>query len=399
MASPCRVIQPLCLGGLVTYFKPGQTVITETEAYWFAGGIVLCSLAPVITFHPTILYMFQMGMKIRLGCCAMLYQKALRVTKSTAMDGFDGRLINLMSNDVSKFDVGLSLVYDLWKGPLELFVLGYFIYQEIGYAGLVGIGCLISFIPLQIWLGKKAAHFRMQTAMRTDKRVRFMNEIIQGIQVIKMYTWEKSFAKIVDAIRRQETKTIRGTLFIRGTCISFNLVSRVCIFFSLVTYLYTGEVLSARKVFMITSYFSYLYGSMLHFWSLALTSMAETIVSCRRVQEFLLMPESKDEIMERRIQACEEKAAGKQAGREEVEPLTKNGGLNLIGSLDIGKRLANGNGNANFNQIISRRCVNEKALKCGVILDSGTALWWSEEAKQKNIGQLNIVWDFVDLID
>lgn len=139
----------------------------------------------------------------------------------------------------------------------------------------------------------------MQTAKRTDKRCRFMNEIIQGIQVIKMYTWESSFAKIVDTIRRQEIKAIRGSLFIRGTLKSFNLITKVCIFLSLVTYLlYTDEPFTARRVFIVTSYFNYLYGSMLHFWSLALTSIAEAVVSAKRVQTFLEYPEVNRELLE-----------------------------------------------------------------------------------------------------
>lgn len=52
------------------------------------------------------------------------------------------------------------------------------------------------------YVGKKAAQLRLKTAKRTDLRVKIMNEIILGMQVIKMYAWEKSFAVMVDKIRK-----------------------------------------------------------------------------------------------------------------------------------------------------------------------------------------------------
>lgn len=44
--------------------------------------------------------------------------------------------------------------------------------------------------------------FRAKTAVLTDERIKVMNEIISGIRVIKMYTWEEPFAKLVADIRR-----------------------------------------------------------------------------------------------------------------------------------------------------------------------------------------------------
>lgn len=71
-----RVIQPQCLGGLVTYFTASESEnISKNDAYLYAAGIVLCSLISITVFHPFILYAFQLGMRIRLTCCSLIYKK------------------------------------------------------------------------------------------------------------------------------------------------------------------------------------------------------------------------------------------------------------------------------------------------------------------------------------
>jgi ATP-binding cassette subfamily C (CFTR/MRP) protein 4 len=46
------------------------------------------------------------------------------------------------------------------------------------------------------------AHQRLSVAQKTDHRIRLMNDIICGIQIIKLYTWEKPFAQLVDLSRK-----------------------------------------------------------------------------------------------------------------------------------------------------------------------------------------------------
>ena len=43
---------------------------------------------------------------------------------------------------------------------------------------------------------------RVETASKTDRRIRLMNEIVCGIKVIKMYCWEKPFSLLVDDARK-----------------------------------------------------------------------------------------------------------------------------------------------------------------------------------------------------
>lgn len=52
------------------------------------------------------------------------------------------------------------------------------------------------------YFGKLASVFRLKVAIRTDERVRLMNEIIGAIQVIKMYAWEVPFQKMVALARK-----------------------------------------------------------------------------------------------------------------------------------------------------------------------------------------------------
>jgi len=61
--------------------------------------------------------------------------------------------------------------------------------------------CLINNF-VAAYFGKLIAKLRKKIAVRTDDRMRLMSEIVSGIQVIKMYAWEKPFAKLVEVARR-----------------------------------------------------------------------------------------------------------------------------------------------------------------------------------------------------
>jgi len=58
-------------------------------------------------------------------------------------------IINLMSNDVNRFDVSVIYLPFLWLGPLETFVSIFFLWQEVGVSSVIGVGTLLVFIPLQ----------------------------------------------------------------------------------------------------------------------------------------------------------------------------------------------------------------------------------------------------------
>ncbi|XP_014258970.1 probable multidrug resistance-associated protein lethal(2)03659 isoform X2 [Cimex lectularius] len=119
-----------------------------------------------------------------------------------------------------------------------------------------------------------------------------MNEIISGIQVIKMYTWEKPFANLVSEARKKEIKYISKSSYIRGILLSFIVFhSRASIFCTIIAYALFGNNISAEKVFVLASFYNTLRQTMTVFFPLAITQTAEGRISVKRIREFLLLDE------------------------------------------------------------------------------------------------------------
>lgn len=99
------------------------------------------------------------------------------------------------------------------------------------------------FVVFVVYVGKLMGKIRASISTRTDKRVKLMNEIISGIQVIKMYAWEKSFEKIVKMARLDEVKRISNASQLRGvfsTCVV--ILERSSLFFTIICFVLQGKV-------------------------------------------------------------------------------------------------------------------------------------------------------------
>ena len=287
-----KLTQPIFLGGLVAYYSSQSDFSDITEAYLYAGAVVLCSAINVLFTHGYMLSNLTTGMKLRVSACSMIYRKSLRLSKTALGDTTVGQVVNLLSNDVGRLDLAVLFIHYLWIGPLETILATYLMYREIGISAIFGVIFLLLFIPLQAYLGKKTSVLRLRTALRTDERVRLMNEIVQGIQVIKMYTWEKPFSGLVALARKKEIKVIRYVSYIRGILLSFIMfTTRVSIFISLVGYALLGNILTAKQAFVVTAYYNLLRATMTVFFPQGISQVAETLVSVRRIQKFMLYDE------------------------------------------------------------------------------------------------------------
>ncbi|KAF5296286.1 hypothetical protein FQR65_LT10282 [Abscondita terminalis] len=312
-----RVSQPVLIGLLIRYFDPrnksnqnladsprylkrvfnyetkSQPPITFTEAVIYGICIFVTSLLVTSTLHPVMMGVIHLGMKVRVACCSLIYRKVLRLKIESLGGKTVGTAITLISNDVNRFDWAPHYLHYLWISPLQCLVIVYFMYQEIQVAAFIGIMGIVLFIPLQGSLGVAMSKLRYRTGERTDERVRQMNEIIRGIQVIKMYAWENAFIEKINILRQKELSVLKYMSYLRGLVMSFIMfAARFGVFLSIVSYILLGNEINVEKIFVITGYYQILRTTMTVFLPQGIALAAEALVSVKRIRFFLLTPES-----------------------------------------------------------------------------------------------------------
>ena len=55
---------------------------------------------------------------------------------------------------------------------------------------------------------------QVQQMQHKDARIKLMSEILNGIKVLKLYAWERSFQEKVLAIRQKELDVLRRTAYL-----------------------------------------------------------------------------------------------------------------------------------------------------------------------------------------
>ena len=114
---------------------------------------------------------------------------------------------------------------DVLTTPLQIAISLILLWQQLGIATLGGISIMIILIPLNGLITSKIRGTFVSLMKAKDKRVKLINEILNGIKVLKLYAWESSFEKKIKEFREDEIKSLNHqaywfsgmTLFFSGS--------------------------------------------------------------------------------------------------------------------------------------------------------------------------------------
>ncbi|KAI4485478.1 hypothetical protein M0804_006983 [Polistes exclamans] len=283
-----RIIQPLILRNLLHLLSTKKEV--NPGMYYYAAAFILFPFMDCFIVHLTLQELMHIGMRIKVACCSLIYRKILKLSNSVFIDGTSaGQMVNLMSNDANRLDYITHSIHYLWIGPVQTLIIACVLYWQLGLAPVAGLALFLIFIPLQWYIGKKASMLMLLSALRTDERLRLMNELITGVQIIKMYVWEIPFSRIVEKNRKKEMNMIKKYSIVQQIGMTFDsYIPRICLFISIMTYVVTGNYITAEQVFTITSFFNIVRNSMTIGFSLSIHQLVEGLASIRRFERFMM---------------------------------------------------------------------------------------------------------------
>ncbi|KAJ8030662.1 Multidrug resistance-associated protein 4 [Holothuria leucospilota] len=282
-----KVAQPVLLSILVQYFG-NSPAITRQQAYLCAGGIGFCSIMLLTTHHFCWFVFSRTGMHMRISVTSLVYKKALKLSNTAFQKTTVGQIVNLLSNDVNRFDRVTLFLHYLWIAPIQIITMLAVLWYQMGPLSLVAISTLLLLIPVQAFMAKMFSNLRAKTAVLTDERVRIMNEIISANKVIKVHGWEKSFTEQVKEARRREVRMLLLANVYRSVVYMLFLANRpITTAVVFITYAFVVGTLSVPKL-ILTMLLVDIIGTVSGgYVSVAVQIIVETGVSLRRLKSTL----------------------------------------------------------------------------------------------------------------
>lgn len=121
-----------------------------------------------------------------------------------------------MQVDASKMEMFVPQIHVLWDGAFQ--IMGYMtiLYTLIGPSCFAGLVVMIVAGPMQGIVMKRLFGLNRKMVQYTDQRVEATNEALQGIQSVKMQTWEEEIMTRISGKRSLELALLKSAAYLRG---------------------------------------------------------------------------------------------------------------------------------------------------------------------------------------
>ncbi|XP_012587108.1 PREDICTED: multidrug resistance-associated protein 1 [Condylura cristata] len=272
------------------------------QGYFYTALLFVSACLQTLVLHQYFHICFVSGMRVKTAVIGAVYRKALVITNSARKTSTVGEIVNLMSVDAQRFMDLATYINMIWSAPLQVILALYLLWLNLGPSVLAGVVVMILMVPLNAVMAMKTKTYQVAHMKSKDNRIKLMNEILNGIKVLKLYAWELAFKDKVLEIRQEELKALRKSAYLAavGTftwvCTPFLVALST---FAVYVTIDKNNVLDAQKAFVSLALFNILRFP-LNILPMVISSIVQASVSLKRLRIFLSHEELEPDSIERR---------------------------------------------------------------------------------------------------
>ena len=236
---------------------------------------------------------FSIGFRVKTSLQSTIYRKAMVIGNADRKRTTVGEMVNLMSVDADRFQLVMSMIHLIWACPLQVSIIIYLLYLELGVSCFAGVAVLVLVLPINFYASQVMEKVITKQMELKDTRVKSMNEILNGIKVLKLYAWEPAFMKQILGMRDLELKHIMKIAYLEAVYAFMWTAAPLFVAlasFALFVTIDQNNVLDAEKVFVSLLLFNLLRQPLSHLPYL-MTTMVMVVVSTKRLNRFFEAPD------------------------------------------------------------------------------------------------------------
>ncbi|XP_069823859.1 ATP-binding cassette sub-family C member 8 [Dendropsophus ebraccatus] len=315
MADMLGFAGPLCVSGIVHHlsqenetFHPrtvffGVSFISSQEflanAYVLAVLLFFALLLQRTFLQASYYVAIETGINLRGAIQTKIYSKILHLSTSNMSMGemTSGQICNLVAIDTNQLMWFFFLCPNLWAMPVQIIVGIILLYYILGISALIGAAVIIVLAPVQYFVATKLSQAQRSTLEYSNERLKKTNEMLRGIKLLKLYSWEHIFHGSVEETRQKEMTSLKAFALYTSISIFMNAaipIAAVLITFVVHVHLLSRNDFSPAVAFASLSLFHILV-TPLFLLSSVVRSTVKALVSVQKLSEFFSSEEIGEE--------------------------------------------------------------------------------------------------------
>ncbi|EAQ90318.1 hypothetical protein CHGG_02253 [Chaetomium globosum CBS 148.51] len=285
-----QILSPLLIRFLInTLSDPSQHALRA--GFGYAVGLFVLLVFSVTSNVHGFYRSYTTGILLRGALMHTIYRRATtQLTEPAKLrHGLGtGKLMSLMSADVTRVDFCCGFFHAAWTSVLQMMLCFALTAWSLGYSALPGFGLLALLYPLQTFMVRRLLRLRRASMPFTDARVKAVVEAVSTIRLVKSNAYERSVLEKIRKLRTDEVVYIRKRMLLRAlnTAVSYTAPTLAAVA-SIVCYGATNENgMEAGVVFSALAFFL-LLRTPLQALPTALSAIADARAALERLAVFM----------------------------------------------------------------------------------------------------------------